>query len=97
MTIHPPLFPFVFARTTFATTPLPKVTRMAVPINSARMGLILVFLVYLETSCNLSKVPELTILPRLALFQFNCHHARHRGCHSNGRFGIEKQCACAPC
>ena len=43
MTIQPELLPLVRDSTTFATTPLPKMTRMAVPINSARVGFILMF------------------------------------------------------
>jgi hypothetical protein len=36
MTIQPELLPFVRARTTFATTPLPNRMSKAVPTNSAR-------------------------------------------------------------
>ena len=33
MTIHPLLLPFVLFKTTFATTPLPRIINNAVPIN----------------------------------------------------------------
>ena len=36
MTIQPELLPLVRASTTLATTPLPKMMRIAVPMNSAR-------------------------------------------------------------
>jgi hypothetical protein len=36
ITIHPLLFPLVFARHTLATTPLPKQMIIAVPKNSAK-------------------------------------------------------------
>src|SRR4051812_48919885 len=38
MTIQPALLPLVRLSTTLATTPLPRMTRMAVPISSARKG-----------------------------------------------------------
>jgi hypothetical protein len=41
ITIHPLLWPLVFANTTLATTPLPKAMIKAVPIISARNGGIL--------------------------------------------------------
>src|SRR5439155_17101381 len=40
MTIQPELWPLVRARTTLATTPLPKMLSNAVPINSATIGFI---------------------------------------------------------
>lgn len=36
ITIHPLLFPFVFARSTFETAPLPKTSIIAVPKNSEK-------------------------------------------------------------
>src|SRR5688572_16580842 len=38
MTIHPPPLPLVRLSTTLATTPLPRMTRIAVPMISARKG-----------------------------------------------------------
>src|SRR5688572_24925822 len=40
MTIHPPFWPLLRLSTTFATTPLPRRMRIAVPTNSARYGFI---------------------------------------------------------
>src|SRR5260221_11508974 len=43
ITIHPPLLPLVLLSTTFATTPSPNMMSIAVPINSPRKGLMLIF------------------------------------------------------
>src|SRR3954462_15192318 len=40
ITIHPAPFPLVRLNSPLATTPLPTITRIAVPINSARNGFI---------------------------------------------------------
>src|SRR5689334_6791186 len=46
MTIHPAPFPLVLFSSTLATTPLPRITRIAVPINSARNGFIQTLLAF---------------------------------------------------
>jgi hypothetical protein len=40
MEINPPLLPFVFGKTIFATTPFPMIIIIEVPMNSAKNGVI---------------------------------------------------------
>ena len=60
MTIQPELLPLVRESTTLATTPLPKIMRIAVPMNSARLA----FMSHSESSHSRARSSALAQRPR---------------------------------